>query len=135
MKWSDEYKIGISAVDSQHKRLFELVQELNEVLQKGLKGADVESLLVVLDQYKTRHFQLEEKYMEECDYPAIAEQRKAHESFTDKFEELRVELNEQGLTPNLINSIRGELALWLKDHVTGLDMQFGEYYQTHKKAE
>ncbi len=134
MKWSDEYKIGIPAVDSQHRRLFELIRELNEALQAGLKGSDVEKLIIALDQYKTRHFQLEEKHMKECGYPGLAEQQKAHNFFMDRFKEIGEELGRTGMTPAIVKTIQGELADWVKDHVTGLDMDFGRYYQEQKKS-
>lgn len=129
MIWSDEYKIGLPAVDSQHKRLFQLIRELNEALDGGLKLVNVERLLAGLDQYKTRHFQLEEKYMVESSYPGLEEQQKAHKYFTQRFKELGEELEKTGITPNVIKTIKGELADWLKEHVTGLDLEFGKYYK------
>ncbi len=63
MTWSDEYKIGLPVIDSQHKRLFKLIDELNEAIETGPEITDVEELLAGLKQYATRHFQLEEKYM------------------------------------------------------------------------
>lgn len=129
MNWSDDYLIGIPAVDSQHKRLFELLRELNEALQAGIKGAQLEKIIVSLDQYKTRHFQLEEKYMKECDYPGLSKQQEEHAYFMNRFEELGRELAQTGMTPAIVKTIQGELASWVKDHVTGLDMDFGRYYQ------
>ena len=131
MKWSDDFKIGISAVDSQHKRLFELIRELNDALQEGLKDSDIEKLLVALDQYKTRHFQLEEKYMRECEYPGLTEQENAHAYFTKRFSEIGQQVGETGITPETVQAIQGELAEWVKEHVTGLDKEFGDYYQQH----
>ncbi len=129
MRWKDDYKIGLPAVDSQHKRLFEIIKQLNESLRAGLKGSDVEKLFVSLDQYKTRHFQLEEKYMEECNYPGLTEQQQAHAYFMARFNELGKELSQTGMTPAIVQAIKSELAEWLKEHVTGLDMNFGKYYQ------
>lgn len=129
MKWSDSYKIGIPSVDSQHKRLFQLIRELNEALDAGLRIANVEKLLSGLEQYKTRHFQLEEKYMKESNYPGLAEQQQAHAYFSKRFKELGEELNQTGITPAVIKTIKDELSNWLKDHVTGLDLEFGKFYQ------
>jgi len=133
MKWQEEYKINIPAIDSQHKRLFELIGELNEAIRTGLKGSHVEKLLVALDQYKTRHFQLEEKYMKECNYPGLEEQQEAHSFFMKRFAELSEELAEKGLTPGIVQAIKGELTKWVKEHVTGLDKDFGDYYIHHSK--
>ena len=133
MIWSDEYKIGLPAIDSQHKRLFQLIRELNEALDAGLRLVNVERLLAGLDQYKTRHFQLEEKYMKESNYPGLEEQQKAHRYFSERFKELGEELSTTGITPDIIKTIKGELTEWLKEHVNGLDLQFGQFYQKQNK--
>lgn len=130
MKWQSEYKIGIPAIDSQHKRLFELIGDLNEGLRDGLKWYQVEKLLTALDQYKIRHFQLEEKHMKECGYPGLEEQQQAHAYFNKRFEELGKELETNGMTADTVQAVKEELADWLKDHVGGLDREFGNFYKS-----
>jgi len=133
MKWSEDFKIGIPVIDSQHKRLFQLIDEVNLALKKGLRSSDVEKLIISLDQYKTRHFQLEEKYMLESTYPGLAEQQKAHAHFTNKFNEISNEISQTGMTPALVQAITVELVEWLKEHVTGLDLEFGRFYKPLEK--
>ncbi len=135
MKWSDDYKIGLAAVDSQHKRLFELIGDLNGALRAGLGAAHLQKLLTALDQYKTRHFQLEENYMKECSYPGLEEQQNAHAYFTARFAELGEELHRTGMTSAMVNAVKEELSQWIREHVIGLDMQFGRYYQKWKKEQ
>jgi len=129
MIWSDDYKIGLPVIDAQHKRLFKLIDELNEAIETGLEITDVEELLAGLDQYKTRHFQLEEKYMVESNYAGLEEQQKAHGHFSNKFKEIGEEIGKEGITPTIVQVIKEELVEWLKEHVTGLDVNFGEYYR------
>lgn len=132
MTWSDEYKIGLPVIDSQHKRLFNLIDELNKAIETGPEITDVEELLAGLKQYATRHFQLEEKYMVESNYPGLEKQQKSHAYFSEKFTELGDKLGKEGITPTVIQTIKEELAEWLKGHVTGLDVKFGEYYLQQK---
>ena len=41
VEWSDEkYAIGVARVDEQHRRLFELLNELHDAMQEG-EGRDV----------------------------------------------------------------------------------------------
>ena len=98
MQWSNDYLIGVSTIDSQHKRLFEFFGELEEAIGKNEAGAAVSDILDKLDQYKTRHFQLEEKYMEESGYPGLDEQIEAHASFTELFGGFRQQLAEHTVT-------------------------------------
>ncbi|WP_163339794.1 hypothetical protein [Desulfopila sp. IMCC35008] len=55
MKWSNEYRIGIPAIDAQHKRLLELIQELTTALHSGLRGSDV-ARTISMELFITRAF-------------------------------------------------------------------------------
>lgn len=131
--WKDQYNTGISTIDLQHRRLFQLIDELQAAIQGGLRACHIESLLAALEQYKTRHFNLEEQYMKDSGYPGIAAQRQAHATFTHKLDELKLDHQENGMSPQLVNTIRSELMAWVQDHVTGLDRTFGRYYQNWQK--
>lgn len=134
MYWKDEYATGIKTVDAQHKRLFQMVEDLHQALQSGLRPMAVETLLTALDEYKTRHFLLEEKYMMESDYPGIEEQQLAHSLFSQQIAGFFEEFNTKGLTPALIIELKRELHFWLENHVTGLDRVFGEYYRHYHSS-
>lgn len=129
MIWNKKYEIGIPVIDAQHKRLFAMVEELTDALQKGIRGKDITKMLAALDQYKTRHFQLEEKHMQESNYPGLAEQQRAHQYFNRRFAQFKDQLSEKGLGPEIVREMKQELQDWLTDHVTGLDLEFGEYHR------
>ena len=132
MEWSDEYKVGLSVVDSQYKRLFSLMAELEEALQGTVEIDVVEEILGTLEQYKSRHFQMEEKYMTESAYPGLEEQRQAHASFDKRFREIGGLLAEKGPSSELLGILHSELGEWLKNHVTSLDLEFGKYYKEYE---
>lgn len=129
MQWKNEFKIGISVIDAQHKQLFLCDNELSEALASGLKPSVIEQLLTQLGFYVTRHFAMEEQYMGASTYPGLAEQIEAHRSFTQRFAEIREEFTQKGLTPGLVHAIQNELSTWIKNHVLGLDQAFGIYYK------
>ena len=135
MEWSDDFKIGLSVVDAQHKRLFGLFAELDEALAGNVEIDVVKETLVTLEQYKTRHFQMEEKYMAECSYPKIGEQKEAHYFFTERLAELEAMLKEKGVSAAFVESVRNEIGEWLKAHVLGLDLEFGKYYQEYTQKQ
>jgi hemerythrin len=130
MQWKDDYKIGISVIDAQHKHLFIATNELSEAVSKGLTPAIIDNLLTQLGLYAVRHFQMEEHYMTESSYPDLPEQRQEHQYFTQRFTEITEDFKQNGLSPSIVHAIQNELGLWLKDHVLGLDQAFGAYYAT-----
>jgi hemerythrin len=132
MEWQDKFKIGISVIDAQHKQLFLAKNELNEALAKGLRPAAIDRCLTQVGFYVARHFAMEEQYMEASSYPGLAEQILAHRYFTKRFTEIKEEFQRNGLSPSVVNAIQNELGLWLKNHVLGLDQDFGAYYKENK---
>jgi hemerythrin len=130
MQWKDDYKIGISVIDAQHKHLFIATNELSEAVSKGLTPAIIDNLLTQLGFYAVRHFQMEEHYMTESYYPDLPEQRQEHQYFTKRFTEISEDFKQNGLSPSIVHAIQNELGLWLKNHILGLDQAFGAYYAT-----
>jgi hemerythrin len=132
MDWQEKFKIGIPVIDTQHKHLFLANSELTEALTKGLRPAAIDKCLTEIGFYVARHFTLEEQYMAASSYPGLAEQIEAHRYFTKRFTEIKTDFQQNGLSPNVVNAIQNELGAWLKDHVLGLDLAFGDYYQKNK---
>lgn len=127
MKWKNEYSLGISLLDAQHKQLFRLSDQLDADLEKGVRAGEVEEMLVHLGEYAARHFAMEEKYMEEVSYPGLDEQRKIHQYFISNFTGMYENFQENGLTQEVVQSLRRDLTNWIRDHVTGIDQLFGVY--------
>ncbi len=132
VRWKEEFKIGVSIIDNQHKQLFNIYAELNDSLQGGLRPEVVRKVLERLQQYVARHFAMEEKYMEESGYHGLEGQRVAHHYFSHQFVSLSEEFNRTGLTPQIVKTIKKELSTWLEQHIVVQDRKFGEYYNSRK---
>ncbi len=132
MKWNQKYLLGIPAVDAQHKQLFRLSDELDAALREGIRPEDLNALLIGLQQYATRHFSLEEKQMAAVDYPGLAEQQETHLQFAARFQEIYQQFTRDGLTAEITNLIEQELSSWIREHVTGIDQEFGTFHKRLK---
>jgi hemerythrin len=129
MQWKDEFKIGISVIDAQHRQLFLCDNELSAALAKGLKPSAIENILTQLGFYVARHFAMEEQYMEASSYPNLPEQVEDHRYFAKRFAEIQGEFTQNGLRPSVVHAIQHELSQWIKEHVLGLDQAFGAFYK------
>jgi len=130
MKWNKKYALGIAAIDAQHKQLFRLSDDLDTALQNGIRTEDLDALLIRLKQYAARHFTLEERQMADLDYAGLVEQQETHEEFVHRFSELHQQLATDGLSAELTNLLQQELSGWIRDHVTGMDQEFGSFYKS-----
>lgn len=129
MQWQDEYELGISVLDAQHKQLFRLCGELDVALASGIRPHEVEAFLTHMAQYATRHFAMEEKYMADSEYPGLAEQQEVHQAFTTRFGEMYDDFKEKGMTRETVEILHRELIDWVHNHVIGIDQDFGTFYK------
>lgn len=123
--WGDEYKLNISEVDSQHKNLFDMVNDLHYALKSG-KGREVlGDILLRLIMYCDTHFTTEERYMKTYGYPEYNQHKFLHEYLTKKTKDFyeTFKTKESDITLELMDFIKG----WLHHHILGEDKRFGIY--------
>ncbi len=85
--WEERFAIGIPIVDSEHKRLVEMCNELYKAIVSGKaderKTFVFNTLKECVDYVKT-HFAHEEKLMQVCGYKDFDMHKKEHVEFTKK---------------------------------------------------
>ena len=71
MEWSPELETGIPEVDTQHKRIVNLVNQMQEArLNKDMET--VASVITEMVDYTLSHFAFEEALMEDARYRSLA---------------------------------------------------------------
>ena len=129
--WTEEYELGNDFVDSQHKRLFELV---NNIGKSCLDGEDINTLSKTLDfllQYTVQHFSDEESLQIKYDFPEYEYHKKLHEEFEVVVSEKVAEFKETGSTEDLIETVNELIITWLVNHILKEDMKIGEHIKIH----
>ncbi len=120
----DEYRTGISFVDEEHKELFRITDKANKYLHQDFvygNGYDeIMGILQELKDYTKRHFKDEEDYMERIHYDGLPAQRRAHESFIDRLE--NVDMDAVDGDPKVyLESLIEFLLGWLINHILYTD--------------
>jgi hemerythrin len=77
MKWLKEYELGIDAIDNQHKRIVEYINELEKAHGLGNEGY-ITFVLDGLVDYTLTHFQFEEGMQEKAGYPFLKAHKRIH---------------------------------------------------------
>ncbi|MFH7245181.1 MAG: bacteriohemerythrin [Spirulina sp.] len=118
-QWRPEYETGYTLIDDQHRSLFHAINALHSAILMG-RGEDLlPRTLKILESYTTIHFETEENFMVEFQYPGYQDHAEKHrqlrqrvEAFlaqetqvTDRWLALRVS---RFLTDWLINHIKAE---------------------------
>lgn len=125
--WKNEYELGNSFVDSQHKRLFELV---NNIGKSCRENEDVGSLCETLDfllQYTLQHFSDEEALQLKHNFPEYEYHKKLHDEFEATVREKVSEFKKTGSTDELNDTVNEIVITWLVNHILKEDMKIGAY--------
>ena len=86
--WDDRYKLGIDRIDTQHEKLFELVNRLFELEDSNSNKEELRSILYEFSDYMKTHFHDEEEYMSMIDFPELEEHKKLHQEIIDSLTQI-----------------------------------------------
>lgn len=133
IEWDDErYSTNIERFDDQHRRLFEILNELYDAMQEGRGDEKVGDTLRELEDYTEYHFGDEQDFMQDCGYATdCADCFHDHKSVHDEFAATVTELREKHEAGEYITMDVLEFARdWLDSHIAGTeqDQSYGEYY-------
>ena len=132
MVWKEQYRLGIVAIDVQHRALLDLTNKLHKAAMRAEDAADIDSAMEDLLNYATFHFTFEERMMENCGYPFFEEHRKTHSELLDQLKGLlayvadgQMELNER-----VMNFLQG----WLTHHIVSSDRYYVPFVKANKRV-
>ncbi|MCP5181984.1 MAG: hemerythrin family protein [Pseudomonadales bacterium] len=131
VSWDDAFDVKENRMNSQHRMLFDYVNEYDAAFQEG---ADLRKMIGIFDKiisYTAKHFEDEEAYMERIDYPALRSHRHIHKQLV-----ARVLAYQERLASGdtmLLKEVRVFLKNWLTGHIKGVDTQYSEY-AAHTRA-
>ncbi|HEY9187622.1 MAG TPA: bacteriohemerythrin [Ignavibacteria bacterium] len=127
--WNDSLSVKVLAIDQQHKKLVDMINELSDAMRSG-KGRDVLSKIISgLILYTGTHFKTEEKYFDQFEYPEAEIHKKEHEAFVLKVLEFKKGFEKGDL--NLTVEIMDFLSDWLQNHIKGSDKKYSQFFNDH----
>lgn len=119
-QWTPDLELGIEAIDRQHRRLVEYINELD--LARRARDKDrVETVLIGLLDYAVTHFAFEEELLEHSGYPLAAPHRAIHQSFTERAHK---HLRDHRQGRDVGNQVMSELQVWLSEHIQRDDRDY-----------
>ncbi len=117
--WKEEFGIGVDFIDEAHQELFRMVRRIflmNAREDKRQWAAD--EGLKYLKNYTLRHFEQEEDYMREIDYPKLAQHQAQHSFMRDRvLPKLERHLTMNKYSPESMSRFLQILSLWLTRHI------------------
>ncbi len=129
-KWKDNYSCNVEEIDNQHRRLFEIGNNIYELLlldEKIDKYDDIQKGLMELKDYTIYHFDSEEKLMDKHGYENLENHKIEHIAFIKKIEEFcskDIDEDQQEAVMDMLTFI----ANWIEKHILGTDHKYKDFF-------
>jgi hemerythrin-like metal-binding protein len=132
--WSNELITGNHTIDSQHKQIFRLINNLAEACMHGHGFEFIRDALDFLASYTVRHFADEEELLRKCNFPEYREHKALHEDFANTVSRLCDEFHESGVSADLLDRIYMVVAQWLVNHIKQEDAKVAEFIRQSESS-
>jgi len=124
LKWSDKLSLGAPVIDGQHKQLVQLANNLISAVRDGEKDV-LPAFFEELMDYTEYHFQDEEMFMADVEYPDLEEHRGLHDDLRAQVVGYR-DLCLSGECPEA-DDVVAFMKKWLISHIVYSDMKIGAF--------
>ena len=125
--WSNDLATGNEAIDIQHKKLVNAINDLLKACSVGSGRSHLETVIKFLENYIIEHFTDEEKLQLKYKYPDYQNHKKLHEDFKAVVVELAKQLNENGPSVGLISEVNKRVCSWLTNHIKSEDKKVADH--------
>jgi len=129
-RFTEDCLTGIAQIDKEHETLFELINNMMDLLQNELlqdKYHQVRDALDTLKEYADTHFANEEAYMAAINDPELTIQKKQHIAFREKINIMDFSsIDELESQHNTLEELLRYLTRWLYQHILSSDIIIGK---------
>lgn len=132
-EWDDKYSVGIKGIDDQHKKLFDIINDLNWAKSNNVGRSFISDILNRLVVYTIAHFSVEEELMIRHGYSNYERHKTIHEKFKEKVGLFISEYNNN--KAEITVEILEYLIKWLQVHTTGEDRKMCQELEFHEEEE
>ena len=125
--WENRFSVGVPLIDSQHKHLIAVTNELHKACRFSDDSAKEQFKKTVHDAvaYVKHHFSTEEQVMDKTGFPESAEHKKHHAEFVQEvLKNVKAFENGKQFVPNqFVRFLRD----WILSHVAIVDSKMGSF--------
>lgn len=127
IEWTDEFKLGLPAIDADHKELLEVCNQFLDAVQAGQSVHQLADILEKLILRTRAHFLAEERMLDRHGYPGLVIHRAEHERLLIQAEALKARYRDVAHDDeirHLSMETADFLQTWLLDHIRTNDRPY-----------
>jgi len=125
MPWSAKLETAIPDIDTQHRELVRLVNQLHKAMRRQEGAAKVGKILEDLTAYTVFHFGFEERLFQRYNYPDTPAHKKIHKELVAKVAAFGEDFKsgKASVTMDLMDFLKD----WLINHIMKTDMAYAPF--------
>lgn len=127
-EFKDEFLTGIEMIDNEHRRLFEIAEELYQLKNEEFipdKYDNIKSILTELKDYTMTHFDHEEAYMKSIGYKRMFTQLSQHNALREIINGWNLDEIDEN-QDDAIDEMLQTVTDWLVNHILNQDKLIGK---------
>jgi hemerythrin len=130
--WNESLSVGGKRGDDEHRLQVELVNALEEIVQRGGDPALVERTMEQLADFSSVHFRSEELLMDLHAYAQLQVHQQEHGRFLEQLGDIRAKVA-AGATPQALEAIRACRSKMI-EHIRSMDQHFARLESAIKEV-
>ncbi len=134
IEWNEKLLLGVEAIDAEHRRLVDLLNELYAAHEEKSAPAVLGHIIDQLIAYTAYHFLHEEKLFLGTGYPDADLHVEEHRALTKRVLDIQRKVH-FGATDRLSDEVAAFLKEWFIHHTQGLDRGYVPYISKEKQAQ
>jgi len=122
--WNENLITGVAVIDEQHQCFIEKMNKIKE-LKFGDEGFC--QFLIDLQDFLVLHFQTEENYMIDLDYPDYASHKKSHDNALLNYKTYLTRIVDDSTVKEIATILIDYIGCWFKEHYLNDDIKMAAY--------
>ena len=124
LEWQDDYNIGVDVIDTEHQRLFKIINKLFAFREEEKDGQwTCQEGIKYFKGHAIKHFSDEEAYMESIGHKGLEQHKRIHRDFRKNLlPSLEQELERTGYAPDAVDHFLAVCTGWLIGHTLTEDL-------------
>ncbi|HEY3440379.1 MAG TPA: bacteriohemerythrin [Paludibaculum sp.] len=125
VNWKEEFSVRVPEIDTQHRRLLDIINKLHEAMRMGGKPDALKAVIDELVSYTRYHFGYEEQMLARAGYRGLEEHQRKHRAMVAQVEGFASEITSGKASVSL--KLMSFLKDWLSRHIMETDQQYSGY--------
>jgi hemerythrin len=125
INWGPKYSVGISSIDTQHKKLVDIINDLNDAMRNGKSKEVLNTTLTSLIDYTKVHFKFEEDLFNKYGYAEKLSHKMLHDKLTRQVLDFYDNYQKGKATVSI--ELMNFLSDWLLKHIVAEDKKYTDF--------